>query len=384
MSSKLHLDRLTVKNFRALDDLTLEGLGRVNVLVGRNNSGKSTILDAVELLVGSNKIGVLSEQALRHGEIEEKEKKTLDSDFTFLENFFSGRQLPKEFGSINLGSTLDSVVLSHYFVQEIALEEDDNDNESIRIPRVRRKLVETLDDAEDESGFYRAIALSVNGKRSVLADNEDNENKYVSIRRLFNQTESSKDLIVRYVTTKSLPNTYLDNLWSGGIQFDEDLKSTLNSALKLLSDDVESFGFAQVNPSDKERKALVKLKDFDKPVPLSSMGDGMSRVLHIVLSLLNAKDGVLLIDEMENGLHYRIQENLWRIIFEFSTKLNIQVFVTTHSWDVIESFSKISIEHPEEGVLYRLGRSIVDGKLNPYRYSEERLYQVTQSEMEVR
>jgi AAA15 family ATPase/GTPase len=106
--------------------------------------------------------------------------------------------------------------------------------------------------------------------------------------------------------------------------------------------------------------------------------------LHIVLSLLNAKDGVLLIDEMENGLHYRIQENLWRIIFEFSTKLNIQVFVTTHSWDVIESFSKISVEHPEEGVLYRLGRSRFDGKLSSYRYSEQALQSATQSEMEVR
>jgi AAA15 family ATPase/GTPase len=384
VESKLHLDRLYVKNFRALDQLTLEGLGRVNVFVGRNNSGKSTILDAIELLVSSNKFDVLRKQADKHGELDDERSR--DRDFTFVENFFSGRSLPRSFDSILLESSKNSFVLSHYFVKESQIEELFDNEPRIRI---KRQFIEkdTLDG--DSSENYRALSLTVNGKRVILADNENNPEKYIgSSIHLSNRLNSYSELFdgipVRYVSTKSFDSSYLDNLW-GSIQFNPEMNNILISALNLVSDNVEIFGFMQVSPSrSRERKALVKLKDFDKPVPLSSMGDGMSRVLHIVLSLLNAKDGVLLIDEMENGLHYRIQENLWRIIFEFSTKLNIQVFVTTHSWDVIESFSKIAVEHPEEGVLYSLGRSGIDGKLNAHRYSEERLYQVTQSEMEVR
>jgi AAA15 family ATPase/GTPase len=384
MSNKLHLDRLSVKNFRALDDLTLEGLGRVNVFVGRNNSGKSTILDAIELLVSSNKFDVLRKQADKHGELDDERSR--DRDFTFVENFFSGRSLPRSFDSILLESSKNSFVLSHYFVKESQIEELFDNEPRIRI---KRQFIEkdTLDG--DSSENYRALSLTVNGKRVILADNENNPEKYIgSSIHLSNRLNSYSELFdgipVRYVSTKSFDSSYLDNLW-GSIQFNPEMNNILISALNLVSDNVEIFGFMQVSPSrPRERKALVKLKDFDKPVPLSSMGDGMSRVLHIVLSLLNAKDGVLLIDEMENGLHYRIQENLWRIIFEFSTKLNIQVFVTTHSWDVIESFSKISVEHPEEGVLYRLGRSRFDGKLSSYRYSEQALQSATQSEMEVR
>lgn len=384
MSSKLHLDRLSVKNFRSLNDLTIEGLGRVNVFVGRNNSGKSTILDAIELLVASNKFEVLRKQADKHGELDDDRSR--ERDFTFIENFFSGRLLPRDFDSIALESSRHSFVLSHNFVKEFQVEDLFEDEPRVRI---KREFLEQEPKDEDTGEHYRALSLTVNGKRIFLADNESNPEKYVGSsvhfsNRLSSYNDVPDGLSTKYVSTKPFDSTYLDNLW-GSVQFNPEMNNTLISALNLVSDDVEIFGFMQVSPSrSRERKALVKLKDLDKPVPLSSMGDGMSRVLHIVLSLLNAKDGVLLIDEMENGIHYRIQENLWRIIFEFSTKLNIQVFVTTHSWDVIDSFSKIAVEHPEEGILYSLGRSRIDGKLNAHRYSEERLHQVTQSEMEVR
>ncbi len=383
MESKLHLDRLYVKNFRALDELTLEGLGRVNVFVGRNNSGKSTILDAIELLVSANKVDVLRAQSERHDEVG-GEISPSDNDFTFIEDFFSGRCLPEAFGKILLESSKISVAVSHYFVHEKPIEITDDEDETKKIRTVRRLLSEQprQDNANDEN-IYRAIALTVNGKRTILADNDDNHNQYMAVRRLSNSFEHSLGLTVRYVTTKTLLNSYLDNLWGATVQFDSEMNEILVSALQLVDSNVEVFGFMQL-PALVERKPFIKLKGISKPVPLNSMGDGMSRVLHIILSLLNAKDGILLIDEMENGLHYRIQESLWRIIFEFSTKLNIQVFVTTHSWDVIESFSKIAVEHPEEGVLYSLGRSCIDEKLNAHRYSEERLYQVTQSEMEVR
>jgi AAA15 family ATPase/GTPase len=71
------------------------------------------------------------------------------------------------------------------------------------------------------------------------------------------------------------------------------------------------------------------------------MGDGMNRILTIILALVNSDNGCLLIDEFENGLHYTVQENLWRIIFHLSKELNIQVFATTHSEDCIKGFQSV-------------------------------------------
>ncbi len=79
-----------------------------------------------------------------------------------------------------------------------------------------------------------------------------------------------------------------------------------------------------------KRVPVVVLRDSAKRYRLSSMGDGINRVLTIILALLNCKDGILLIDEFENGLHHSVQSQLWKIIFELSEELNIQRCLPQH------------------------------------------------------
>ena len=74
----------------------------------------------------------------------------------------------------------------------------------------------------------------------------------------------------------------------------------------------------------------------------------MYRLLGIALALVNAKDGILLIDEIEGGLHYSVQPDMWRLIFETAAKLNVQVFATTHSLDCIRAFESATSERGEE------------------------------------
>lgn len=75
----------------------------------------------------------------------------------------------------------------------------------------------------------------------------------------------------------------------------------------------------------------VKIEGIDEPLPLKSMGDGITRLFHIIVALVNARNGILLIDEFENGLHWSVQPKVWDIVFQLSEKLNVQVFATTHS-----------------------------------------------------
>ena len=72
---------------------------------------------------------------------------------------------------------------------------------------------------------------------------------------------------------------------------------------------------------------------------------------------------MLLIDEFENGLHYTVQLDAWRMVFQLATRLDVQVFATSHSLDTIEAFQKASIESPEEGMYLRLSRW-QDGVIN--------------------
>ena len=76
---------------------------------------------------------------------------------------------------------------------------------------------------------------------------------------------------------------------------------------------------------------------------MSAARSGLNRLFGIILSLVNAKDGLLLIDEVENGMHHSVQLDLWRVIFRLSRQLNIQVFATSHSWDSVEAFQKAAV-----------------------------------------
>ena len=71
------------------------------------------------------------------------------------------------------------------------------------------------------------------------------------------------------------------------------------------------------------------------------MGDGINRILTIILSMVNVENGYFFIDEFENGLHYSVQKDLWKMIFYLAEKLNIQVFATTHSSDCINAFQEV-------------------------------------------
>ncbi len=127
----------------------------------------------------------------------------------------------------------------------------------------------------------------------------------------------------------------------------------------------------------------MKVAGIDEPIALRSLGDGMQRVFGLALTLVNAKDGILLIDEIENGLHYSVQPDIWHLVFQLAHRLNVQVFATTHSLDCIKAFQEAARENTqEEGLLIRLqGKK---GEIGAVLYEEEELAIATHEQIEVR
>lgn len=103
------------------------------------------------------------------------------------------------------------------------------------------------------------------------------------------------------------------------------------------------------------------------------MGDGINRVLTIILALVNSDNGFLLLDEFENGLHYSVQEKLWNIIFNLAQKLNIQVFATTHSEDCIYGFEQVlnNTNNKADGKLIRL--DVINGVIRQVEFNANEL-----------
>lgn len=395
----MHLKSLHIKNFRTLEDFQVSKLGRVNLIVGKNNSGKSSVLEALRIYAGNANPNLLEEIAFGHDEKYRVNDGALAdyADIPFVD-FFSGRLFPlDDESSILIGEVDDepqkTLEIKH-FLMGMAHENVERDGEArlIERPIILSKYAVAHDGVDYD---MQALIVSKNGNYKLL--NLDS----LTGRRPRQWFEASDGLPSSYIPTQFISMDELADLWDQ-IQFSEH-GDFVREGLKLIADDFEHLAFVKAEPdlsrapqgliartmsSNLRRTAMVKLRSMNKPIPLNSMGDGMLRVLQLLLKIFPAKGGFLLIDEFENGLHYSAQEKIWRHLFDLAEKLNIQIFATTHSWDCIESFAKVAVEKmATEGVLFRVGRSVRTsdkGKVIATVFDEQKLFNITQSDVEVR
>lgn len=388
------LNNLRIKNFRMLEDLEIPKLGRVNLIVGKNNSGKSTILEALRIYAGKANPSLLREILLGHDE-----SVNLDGDaasenpegsWFSLKNLFLNRKFPETLDESIGIYTNQKEILKIDFLFYRTSEEPDVDDEGQFIGIIRRRIAilpSSINEIDDSSEIVPAVRITHESGRVTWIDLPSGFRRPSMTNRNF---EDSFTTNCSYVSTEFFSPDTLAKLWDSITL--STYEETVLSALRIIDENVERLAFVEdrskFTSRDVSRLSIVKMKGSDSRIPLNSMGDGMSRILQLILSVFPAKDGFLLIDEFENGLHFSVQEEVWRIVFKLANELNIQVFATTHSWDCIESFSKVANEDDnEDGILIKLSRSKLlndNEKVKATVYSEDDLQNITASSLEVR
>lgn len=390
------LTALKIKGFRALEDFVVPKLGRVNLIVGKNNSGKSTVLEALELYAGNANFHLLEKLANGHGERSRFHDEPIDSlseDLPFA-SFFTGRKFPDSDEGIEIGdpSTSDFLTIQHGYQIEQEERISRNGEEFSRVRSIRISKSDT--DLLETDPVSEAIFVNRGDFQFTLPLTE-------ALRpgpRLGVFPFLKGPIPCAVVPTQFIDVNELADEWDRIALTDS--QEVVKKALQLIAPDFIDISFVRsdedaprpryASPARRtlSRTAKVRLRDHDRPVPLGSMGDGMLRILQLVLKVFSAKGGFLLIDEFENGLHYSVQEKVWGLIFDLAEQLDIQIFATTHSWDCIESFAKVALAKPRtEGVLFRVGRSArtsEKGKVIATVFDEEQLFNITQADVEVR
>jgi len=366
---------LSVSGFRAFTDLSVGPFGHVNLITGKNNAGKSSLLEAIRILVteGSPKtfhdiLNYREESELRPAS--ETERLYSPNDFSPFCSLFSG--FP------NLAGCAQGFTISAHNEQTSALtvrvgwfvDKFDPERRSVSFERVQ------LDMFGDMDGFP-ALDIESSGRQRT-----------VPISRIRSRARILEELGERF----AMPCVPLDPFSSRSTSqlaafWDKialtDSEKEVVSALKIISDDIEAVSMIGGNEDGPRRRtAIVRSSRYPSPIPLRSFGDGVNRLFGIILSLCNAKGGVLLVDEIENGLHHSVLTDIWKVIFRLARDLQVQVFATSHSWDCIKAFQMAAAESPENGVLVRLTRK--GEKIIPTVFGEEELYIATRDQIELR
>jgi predicted ATP-dependent endonuclease of OLD family len=112
------------------------------------------------------------------------------------------------------------------------------------------------------------------------------------------------------------------------------------------------------------------------------MGDGMWRMLAMAIAIARSAGGMLLVDEIDTGLHYTVMSDMWRLVFGAARELDVQVFATTHSFDCIQSLAEVCVNgDPHDHVTLQ---RIESGGPKAVPYSEAEIAQAAKRNIEVR
>ena len=93
---------------------------------------------------------------------------------------------------------------------------------------------------------------------------------------------------------------------------------------------------------------MVKVRGYDNLLPAKVAGDGVTRIISVLCSLWNCKDGCLCVDEIDNGLHYSVLLDFWDVVADFVDRFNVQLIATTHHLDLLETLSKMAMQRNKE------------------------------------
>ena len=350
----------------------VEPLGRVNLFVGENNCGKTSILEAAELLATGGDYPDFFKGSMRRGEIMVSKNGDQETEFDPC-CLFHGRLL--ELGSRFTieGGNIEPVELS------------------CEIVAFNKETVDQLDlfHGELQSGAQIALSLkhtNLTRDRVLPLSKTGGLPRWVdrSLIRMLKDVESSVKVPVNYLSPESLKYTDISELWDEIALTPEEPKVT--EAIRILDPNVDRIAFLSQSafPHDLSRGGVVvKLKSVDKRLPLGNLGDGVKRLMSLSLSIIRSSGGFALIDEIDTGLHYSTMTKMWRMVIETAKRLDVQVFATTHSQDCVRSLAWLQDSHPELGAEVRLHR-IEPGADRTVSYTAKELVIAAREHIEVR
>ena len=92
--------------------------------------------------------------------------------------------------------------------------------------------------------------------------------------------------------------------------------------------------------------------------------------------------GFCWVDEFDNGMHYTVQVQAWRLVFHLARELDVQVLATTHSLDCVAGFRQAAAEEELDGLMVRIDR--LGSQMRVVEYTEEDLLVAMSQRIEVR
>lgn len=330
------LSTFEIRHFRTFSHLVIERLGQVNLIVGKNNVGKTCLLEALRLYDARGAPRVIESILLARNEVRiDRERERAAPMLDML--FHKTPQLDVQ-KQLAMGPHKPS--------------EDNSDWLFISMHDVVRATSDGPVGQSRDIVSVGSISISSHGQITGMRCDE-----FLSERPL--RRGPSDDL--PFLTPAPVSEDLVGHWWDAIVL--TDLKDDVIATMKFMDPGLLDIGFV-THPLDPYRRlAMVRTSSIAGPIPFRSLGDGAVRVFALAVAVqyrgLGSQPGeanrILLVDEIENGIHHTAHSQLWRSLFRLARTNDVQVFATTHSLDCLKGFAEAVTEDEEnDGLAIRL------------------------------
>lgn len=335
-----HFSYFKVENFKRFESFEMDNIGQFNLIVGDNNVGKTSVLEALLFDEDLNKYA----NYLKYNLFTNKNQENNSSQYSYVRHYLrnlekAGRLIFTYKNEIGQEYSVNYYLNDRKFTNFFSLELE----HLYKYPKIEL-------DACDIS-YYRGQAPPL-----IPAN-----------------LSHGSDLV---------------NIYSTEIQHSKKLKEDLINSLRVLITDIEGIDISTVIFASSQPTLLISRKNYDALIPLSNFGEGSIKLFRILIEIIKCKDKKLLIDEIETGIHYKRNRSFWKTIIKAAKENNVQLYATTHNSECLKFFRDVFLEDDMKGLqekarVFRLVEH-KDKQVSAYCYDFEAFDHAIENENELR
>ncbi len=342
-------NKIEIERFRGIKHASIEGFKQINLFFGKNNCGKSSLLEALFLASGvSNPL--------------------LPIHVNLMRGYSKARLNDLKLDFYNLDST-----------DPIHIRLENEEVRDLKINLFEQKQNNVSLNADDTS----ILSNVEDGDYGLKFDFTINDAHYESQLRFDSADSADATRVIAKDYVESLRCTYLSPKYNFSASI-QGLKNILQNkdehfiveGLRLIEPRVKDFIFTD--------QAMLVDVGLAMRIPVNMMGDGARKIVSLLTAIYDCKNGALLVDEISNGFHYSVMCNLWKVLINAAIRNNTQLFITTHDIDSIKGLRDAALENHKEFIAAFKLLKTSDDELNAYHYSLESLDYSINQEIEVR
>jgi AAA15 family ATPase/GTPase len=346
-----NLKQLTIKNFRGFASLEIDGFSKINLFVGKNGSGKSSILESIFLLIGMSNPVLLN--------------------------------MINQIRGLNTNTAKQLGYLFHNL-------SDEN---------------KPLFSARFSDSSERLLKLEAKYKQNEFLSNNSSRSKpeLIGLDLKFREMKGNKQdynrksslIFENNIINQAIPRDYNEKFHAVFVAEYNDLATLVrfSEMIKRKEDNSILETLQKFDDNIRDIKTLpdgiyFDVKNVEELIPSNIMGDGIRRFLNIVTAVSEKENSFVCIDEIENGLHYSAYKLLWKSLLSFSNLNNVQLFITTHNIETLACLKSVLEEEQfkpmqEYAKVFTVSKTMNSG-YKAYRYSFEGFKDAIELDTEIR